>query len=370
MHLFQLVYSFNPVIAMICQQWYINMHFLILLLSFFAVEKEEWISPQTDSFDCHSSSIIQTAQGRYGVVWKWGAGVGKSNIEMEENVGIWLSFFDGTWSEPKEIVSAPRSVCWNPVLCRNLAGELLLFYRVGATPRCTVSFLKRSQDHGEHWSQEEILPTGIVGPTKNKPLFTLGGDLISPSSVEMGEPEDPLKATACWIEILEGGTHWKKIGPLELAERKFGVIEPALFFDKEGKLRMLCRDRARRVGGKGSIWMAISEDEGRHWSDLKQTDLPNPDSGLDVVDLGQGKLILLYNHSHTERYPLHLTVSLDGGDMWSKPLVLDEKGEVPSGILGKDGLVHITYARESGPDGQRRIKHIVVNPDRLIRINF
>lgn len=331
--------------------------------------KEEFLSPDSENFDCHSSSIIETTNGKYCVAWKGGPGTGKSNINITEKVGIWLSLFDGyNWSRPKEVVSAPKSVCWTPVLCKNFLSELLLFYRIGPDPRHVVSFLKRSYDQGMKWSAGEILPAGIVGPTKNKPILTPTGTLISPSSVEVGAPHDPFKATACWIEVSEdNGDHWEKIGPLELSHRKFGVIEPALFFDKEGKLRMLCRDRANRIEEIGYIWTAVSEDGGVHWSAFRQTDLPNPDSGIDVVDLGSGKLILIYNHSHTDRYPLHIAVSLDGGDSWSQPFLLDKTGEFPSGIVSSDGLVHITYAFTNERSEQRRIKHVIINPVELIQ---
>jgi len=330
--------------------------------------KEEFLSPDIEDFDCHSSSIVETSQGRLCAVWKGGPGKGKSNIDMEENVGIWSSQFDGIhWSKSKEIVNAAHSVCWNPVLCKHPSGELLLFYRIGSDPRNTVSFIKRSYDAGSTWSKEEILPAGITGPTKNKPIVTPDGTLICPSSISVGKPEDVFKATACWIDFSEDkGIHWKKVGPLELPNRKFGVIEPALFLDQKGNLKMLCRDRANRIGEKGYIWETISYDRGLHWLEFKQTALPNPDSAFDVVDLGEGKILLIYNHSHTDRFPLHLAFSLDDGDHWSQPHVLDSIGEFPAAILTLDGLVHVTYAVPYSKSGQRRIKHIIINPDPLV----
>ena len=321
--------------------------------------KEEYLVPEIASFDCHSSSIAETAPGALCVVWKGGPGSGQCNIDMKENVGIWSSRFDGSqWSDPVEIVTS-HSVCWNPVLFQYPSKELLLFYRVGPDPRRTVSFLKKSQDGGRTWSEAEILPAGITGPTKNKPLFTEDGALICPASIAVGEPEDLFKATACWIDITEDhGGHWKKIGPLELPQRKFGVIEPALFRDKEGRLKMYCRDRAHKMGEKGYIWEAVSEDNGLHWSELKQTSFPNPDSGFDIADLGEGRLLLIYNHSHTDRFPLNYAISLDGGNSWSEPYVLDAAGEFPAAIVTADGLVHITYATTSSK--QRRIKHVVI----------
>ncbi|MBS0652115.1 MAG: exo-alpha-sialidase [Verrucomicrobia bacterium] len=326
--------------------------------------KEEFLSPAQTDFDCHSSSIVETTPGSLCAVWKGGVGKGKSNIDMTDNVGVWLSLYDGSsWSTPKEIVHSSHSVCWNPILCKLSSEELLLFYRIGPDPRRTVSFLKRSSDGGHTWSSEEILPAGIVGPTKTKPIVTSDGTLICPSSIEAGGPEFEFKATACWIEISEDqGRSWSKIGPLQLPGHQFGVIEPTLFFDKGGNLNMLCRNRANRIGGKGWICQATSPDRGLHWSELKQISLPNPDSGIDVADFGNGRIVLVYNHSFTDRFPLNLAISSDGGVNWSSPLTLDDAGEMPAVIATSDGLVHITYAFASKDEEQRRIKHVIVDP--------
>lgn len=326
--------------------------------------KEEYISPDCKDFDCHSSTIVETTKGRFCAVWKGGPGHGRSNIEIKENVGLWQTLFDGTkWSAPQEIFNANRSVAWNPVLCRNEKGELLLFTRVGPDPRNTVSLFMRSLDGGSTWSEPQILPAGICGPTKNKPLMISEGQLLCPSSSEVGSPDETLKATACWVELFKNDS-WERYGPFELKGKKFGVIEPAFFRDCVGNLKMVTRDRARKIGGTGSIWIATSTDLGRHWSSFQNTYLPNPDSAFDVVDLGEGRAILIYNHNHREREPLNLAITTDGGNTWSQPLVFSEKGEFPAGILASDGTVHITYAIPT-KDGQRRIKHIVLDPKKL-----
>jgi len=346
---------------------------ILVLVSIFGLEAEEWkvkeefLSPDRKSFDCHSSSLVETTPNHLCAVWKGGPGEGKSNIDLKENVGIWISHFNGnSWSEPQEIVSQEHSVCWNPVLCKLSENKLLLFYRVGPDPRRTVSFLKRSFDGGQTWNQEEILPAGITGPTKNRPIVTVEGKLISPSSISVGEPNDPWKATACWIEMSsDEGAHWVKVGPVELLNRKFGPIEPALFYDAEGNLHMFCRDRAHKIGGIGYIWEAISRDGGYTWSALRQTLFPNPDAGFDIIDQGKGELALIYNHSHTNRYPLNLSISSDGGLHWSEPFIIDSIGEFPAAITTSDGLVHITYAVPSSSEGQRRIKHLVIDKNKI-----
>jgi predicted neuraminidase len=244
-----------------------------------------------------------------------------------------------------------------------------LFYRVGAEPWASVAFLKRSYDNGEHWGEAELLPAGIVGPSKNKPLFLEDGTMLCPSSMQAGSAEMSRKATAVWIDISKDGAKtWVKSGPLAIEGQPFGAIEPAIFWDGEGNIRMLCRDRALRVGKKdGHIWTSVSSDKGKTWSPLEKTDLPNPDSAFDAVDLGQDKIVLIYNHSQTARHPLSLAVSTDGGKSWEKKMDLEETtGEFPAAILSTDGTIHVIYAYEI-QTGQRRIKHLTIESKPLFQ---
>ncbi len=328
---------------------------------------EEFISPAWEKYDCHSSSIVQNENGEILAVWKGGIGEGKSNLDIASKVGIWQVHLYPNRSAVEQVHFEQESVVWNPVLGKLPSGELLLFYRVGAAPWASVAFMKRSADGGAHWSEPEFLPAGVVGPAKNKPLVLEDGTLLCPSSAQSGSPDGVYQSTALWIDIsTDGGRSWSKSDPLVIPGQPFGAIEPALFFDKEGDLRLLCRDRARRIGGKsGMIWTAVSKDNGHTWSELEKTDLPNPDSGFDVVDLGSGQLVLFYNHSHTERFPLSIAVSSDGGKTWERKCDLEEKtGEFPAAIQSDDGFIHVTYAYEIDT-GQRRIKHAVIRPSQL-----
>ncbi len=332
------------------------------------VLSEEFLSPAWENYDCHSSSIVETGNRELLVLWKGGFGKGKSNIDIKSKVGIWQSRFDGTnWSLPEEVHFEDDGVVWNPVVTMLPSGELLLFYRVGDSPRDSVAFLKRSIDGGTHWSASEFLPAGINGPTKNKPLVLEDGTLICPSSLQAGSPDGVYQVTAAWIDISkDGGRTWSKSGPLVIPGQPFGAVEPVLCFDKEGDLRLLCRDRAQRIGGvNGAIWTSVSSDMGMTWTELEKTTLPNPDSAIDVVDMGEGNLVLFYNHSSVERFPLSIAVSKDGGKTWERSCDLEEKtGEFPAAICAKDGMVHITYAYGM-ESGQRKIKHTVIDPAKL-----
>lgn len=331
------------------------------------IQREEFLSPAWEKYDCHSSSLVEADNGELIVVWKGGIGEGKSNIDMASKVGIWQIRYDGMqWSTPEKIHFEEESVVWNPVLCKLLSGELLLFYRVGDSPRSAIAFLRRSSDDGMHWSEPKLLPAGIMGPAKNKPLVLENGTLICPSSIQAGAPDGIYRSTALWFDISsDEGKTWRKIGPLFPPDHPFGLIEPAVFNDGEGNLRLVCRDRALRAGKAGFIWTAVSEDRGITWSTLERTALPNPDSATDVADLGQGFLMMFYNHSNTERFPLSLALSTDGGKTWERKCDLEEKtGEFPAAIYTSDGRVHVTYAYEV-ESGQRRIKHVAIDVSEL-----
>ncbi len=90
--------------------------------------KEEFLSSQRDCFDCHSSTIVELADGKLHAAWKGGPEAGLSNIDMKENVGVWSSAFDGNaWSEAQQIVCAPCSVCWIQFYARFLLMSFFYF---------------------------------------------------------------------------------------------------------------------------------------------------------------------------------------------------------------------------------------------------
>jgi predicted neuraminidase len=373
----QIAHFFSCEHMTILKKIFLFVKIFFLPFTLFAVQRdqmvihENMISPNIEDYDCHSSSLVEVSPGVLCAAWKGGYGKGKSNRDMKQKVGIWLSFFkEGHWSQPKEIVRSPTSVCWTPVLHKGVNGELLLFYRIGTDPRHTISMIKRSFDGGLSWSPEEILPAGIIGPTKSKPLVDKEGNMICGSSVEAGSPEDEFKATACWIEILSG-QQWSKYGPLEIPSKRFGCIEPALFFAKDGTLKMLCRDRSNRVGAEGWIWASESKDRGKTWCKLSKTNLPNPDSGIEVLALSNDNILLIYNNSHTNRYPLSIALSKDSGDSWSLLFNIEEQsGEFPSAAIDSQGYLHVIYAWTPTGKNQRQIKHVIMDVSDITKSSY
>ena len=275
--------------------------------------------------------------------------------EGHPEVGIWLARQEGgRWSEPVEVArgfdrQGRRQPCWNPVLCQPRAGPLLLFYKVGPSPRRWWGMMMRSVDHGRSWAEPEGLPQRILGPIKNKPIEVADGALLCPSSTEDHGWRCHLERTA------DRGETWERLAALE-APWRFGTIQPCLLDWPDGRMQLLCRTR------DGTIGEAWSADGGRIWTRLRPTALPNPDSGIDAVVLRDGRALLAYNAARRARTPLDLALSRDGRRWRPSRVLEDGPGEFsyPAVIQGEDGRIHITYTRH-----RRRIRYVALAPDEL-----
>jgi predicted neuraminidase len=310
--------------------------------------RPEFVCEQAGFASAHASTIAET---RDGLVAAWFGGPHEGHPE----VGISLARRERTrWSEPREIArgvdrQGRRQPCWNPVLCRLRAGPLLLFYKVGPSPRRWRGMMMRSADHGRSWEQPEALPEGILGPIKNKPIELVDGALLCPSSTEHRGWRCHLERTA------DRGATWERLAALA-APWGFGAIQPSLLAWPDGRMQLLCRTRA------GVIGEAWSADGGRVWTRLQPTALPNPDSGIDAVVLRDGRALLVYNAAPRGRTPLNLALSGDGVRWRPSHVLEDGPGEFsyPAVIQGEDGAIHVTYTWH-----RRRIRYAALAPDEL-----
>jgi predicted neuraminidase len=298
---------------------------------------------------CHASTVVQTRKGTLVAAWFGGA------KEGAPDVAIWFSrYTDGKWSKPEKAAdgageNGKSQPCWNPVLFQPADGPLLLFYKVGPSPKTWHGVLTTSEDDGVTWSRPKPLPDGFLGPIKNKPVQLAGGAILCPSSTE----------NAGWRVHFERtddrAKEWSKTDPLNDG-KEIAAIQPAILQHGGDKLQALGRSR------QGKLWQAWSKDGGKTWGALELTSLPNPNSGIDAVTLADGRFLLVYNHTTKDRSPLNVAVS-DDGKTWKAALVLEsDPGEYsyPAVIQDADGLVHITYTWK-----RERVKHVVVDPKKL-----
>jgi predicted neuraminidase len=133
-----------------------------------------------------------------------------------------------------------------------------------------------------------------------------------------------------------------------------GCIQPAVVEIEGGHL--LCFLRTR----DGFIYRTESYDYGRDWSIPEPTTLKNPNSGIDLIRLRDGRLVVVFNDSFDKRTPLSIGISGDDGKNWKVWDLEKEEGEYsyPSIIQSRNGLIHLvyTYRRET-------IKHIILSAE-------
>ncbi len=306
---------------------------------------------------CHAATLVEAAGGE--ILAAWFGGTHEGHVD----VAIWLAHCQaGKWQAPVKIADVPGVPLWNPVLFNDRAGTLWLFYKIGpAIPAWTGAFI-RSADDGRRWSAPTLLPAGLLGPAKNKPLRLSNGDILCGTSAETWQ------SWAGWVEISrDGGESWQRFGPIAFPTHSLetadagqsgdfaGVIQPTVWEYAPGRLKMLLR-ATRPVG---CICQSLSDDYGRSWTAPQPTALRNPNSGIDAVRLADGRVVLVYNPSRTERTPLAVALSEDNGLTWPRQRLLESgPGEFsyPSILQAADGLLHVVYTHR-----RAAIQHVVVD---------
>ena len=317
----------------------------------------EFIFDTATFSQCHASTIVELKDGSLLSAWFGGS------HENAPDVCIYISYNKkGTWSKPQLIADGKindtlRYACWNPVLFRSSKGKLFLFYKVGKSPQLWWGMMKVSINDGLSWSKAERLPLGFLGPIKNKPIELENGTILCPSSIERGDD---------WKLHIEStsdeGKTWKSI-PVDTASN-VKAIQPCILKYPSNKLQLFCRSN------QNFILQSWSTDNGKTWSKLTKTELPNPNSGIDAVTLSDGLQMAVYNPMEAGkewvegRNKLNLAMSVDG-ENWKRILELEDQKEgefsYPAIIQTKDKRVHITYTYN-----RKSIKHVVNNYHKLL----
>lgn len=320
---------------------------------------DEFIYETAPFPQAHAATIVETPTGLVSAFFG-------GTKERNPDVCIYVSRHEnGKWTAPQNVADGvmpdKRYPTWNPVLFQVPGGDLLLFYKIGASPSTWKGWVRTSKDGGKTWSQGYPLAEGYIGPVKNKPVLLSNGNLFAPTSTE-GNKEG--NSWQIHFEVTSDlGKTYRKVGPVP-AEKGLDAIQPSILDHGKGKLQLLARSRNR------AILQSWSYDNGETWEPLSKTNLPNNNSGTDAVTLKDGRHALIYNHvlppgdlAKGPRTPLNLSISKDGKTWYAAAILEDSpisQYSYPSIIQSKDGMIHVIYTWR-----RERIKHAVIDPSKL-----
>ena len=318
----------------------------------------EFIAGEDRSFDSgHASTLVQLPDGNILAAWFAGS------WEKGNDVAIWVARrMAGVWETPRKLLDVRGIAMWNPVLFQKEDGSIILFYKVGPMISTWKTWFVESKDNGESFTEPKELvegdESGGRGPVKNKPIRLQNGTVLAPASLEGGVwdsfvdiSEDDCKTwtASAMVPVRRVCTE------IQMVDRPYdkhylygkGIIQPTLWQDEQGDVHMFLRSTSSR------IFRSDSKDNGRTWCTAYDTGLPNNNSGIDLVRMNNGNLVLVYNPRENlpnyykgPRTPLVVAVSKDNGENFEEVCVLENaRGNYcyPAVICNDKNEIMITY---------------------------
>jgi predicted neuraminidase len=366
-----------------------------------AILRSELIFP-IQSLHVHGSSLVELPNGELLVAWFEGSG--ERTADDVKVMGARLKKGSKTWSAPFEMADTPYLPDCNPVLFLANNKLFLVWIAVQANRweqsvlrlKSTANFegdgapnwtwqdnillkptdafadevakrLKELPDPGHGWAEyapkydrmvieasQDLRKRSFGWMTRIKPLI-LGNRILLPLY------SDGLNMSLVAVSE-DGGGSW--LPSLPIVGR--GPIQPTLLPKKDGTLVAYMRDSG---DAPSRVQMSESKDGGQSWTVSRKTAIPSGAS-VDAVVLPDGRWALLLNDVEDGRYRFTLLISEDEGANWHTGQVLeldkDRKGRYsyPAMILGKDGLLHITYSYHQTGE-QKSIKYTVIDPKKI-----
>lgn len=306
------------------------------------------INPDSPEPKAHSAALAELADGRLMAVWYAGSAEGAADVSIYAATrGL-----DGVWGRPRVVfsreqlaVATGRHVVspGNPILLDAGDGRLgLLFVTIGAGKWSGSSLnLSWSADGGETWGRVEKLTTNpflnLAALPRNPPASLTGGGWAVPVYEEfLGNFPEIL-----WLTPRGGGY----AAAVSRMAGGLSVMQPALVPLSGTEAVAFYRDvtKARRM------FSARSTDAGKSWSAPEASNLPNPNAGVCVVRLADGRLLCAFNDTTKKiRENLRLAISEDEGRTWRRIATLaeekDQEFSYPYMIARGDGGVVMVYS--------------------------
>lgn len=310
----------------------------------------------------HSAAAVEVP-GR-GLLAFWYAG----SREGSSDSVIYQSQFDaaaGNWSDERIVIdrltlesALQRSIrkIGNPTVMRDREGRLWLFFvsaSIGGWAGSAVNTM-RSEDGGRSWSAPRRL---VTSPFLNLSTLVKGAPFLY---------DDGSIGLPVYHELIG------KFGELLHLDRDGRVLAKQRLAWGKDSLQPVVLPRSAnealglmRYAGKPPLRVLEfrTTDGGRSWSAPVKSELPNPNSGIDAVRLGSGRLLLAFNNREASRDNLSLAYSADDGRSWRVVYAFENAGaesvaefSYPWLMTARDGGFHLLYTVD-----KKSIRHVSFN---------
>lgn len=312
----------------------------------------------------HPASLCALDNGDLLLVYYGGEG------EYAQSTAVFLSRLPasgGGWSAPRVVARDPFRSTGNGVCWQDPSGRVWLFYviRFGQTWSTSRIAAKVSGDRGQTWSDPGLLSLEEGWMVRGKPIVLASGRWLLPVYHEVGSDRERVEPeTSSFFLIRDPGQDgWKPSGRIR---SRNGNLQPAPVELSPNHLLAFCRrGGGYEPGERGYIVASESRDGGLTWSEGRDTELPNPNSAIELIKLQSGRLLLVYNPVFHGRTPLTAALSEDGGKTWKWRKNLAEGEDsfaYPSAVQTRDGRIHVVYTS----DGRKAVRRAVFREADLI----
>jgi predicted neuraminidase len=289
----------------------------------------------------HCATLTETADDALLAVWYSGTHEGHGDVAI-----MAAQLAPDGWSEPWVLHDTPGLSDGNPLLYTLPDGTVVLWFVTiqGHGWDTARPYWCHSHDSGRTWTAPERFGDRDGLMFRCRPLRLSSGRLVLPAYDEITWQGLPLLSD-------DGGCTWREAKRITAPD---GCIQPAIVELEDASLLAYLRTG----GGGNCIWESRSTDGGASWSACVPTNLPNPNAGLDLVRLVDGRLLLAYNPLREGRH--RLSLALTQGQGWETVELEHEPGRefsYPALLQARSGRCHLlyTYRRES-------IKHVIIDP--------
>lgn len=284
--------------------------------------------PQQPSVHC--ATLSELSDGTLLAAWFGGT------RELARDVVILGARLDSgaqDWSAAQVLVAVPGQALGQPVFLPLADGRLRLFCNVvppeGRWTSAQPHF-QDSADGGLSWGPLQAL-MDYPGLMFRSVALHLPGRILLPAY-------DEREWCSRMLISEDGGENWRLGEPIVSPS---GNIHACLVVLDDGRVLAYLR-----TGGQGGfLWRTESRDAGERWTPPLPTSIPNPNSGLDLIRLSSGDLLLACNPVARGRTPLALLMATPNED-WGEPLNLEAgAGEYsyPTLLQTRDGTIHMVY---------------------------